>query len=181
MTPRLTPPDPQLADELIRLREWRAEDAEAVRAAVQDPEIPRFMGIPPNHTLEGVRRWLASVPADFESGAGANLVIVSAESGRLLGSVGVTRSCDDPGIGEVGYWICADARGRGIASRAVALIVPWAFESMALARIEITTHEENTPSIRVAENCGFAREGVLRAYREHHGRRVDLVMFSRTR
>lgn len=181
MSEPLVPPRPELADGMIRLREWSSDDAEWVRAAVQDPEIPRYMGIPPNHTLEGVQRWLASVPADFESGAGANLAIVSAKDGGLLGSVGIERSCDDPAIGEIGYWVAADARGQGVATRAVQLLTGWAWDAMGLARIEITTHEDNAPSIRLAEKCGFVREGVLRGYREHHGRRVDLVMWSKLR
>jgi len=176
MPERLFPPQPELTDGMIRLREWSLDDAEAVRFAVQDPDIPRFMGIPPNHTIEGVRRWLESVPADLESGAGANFAVVDARDGELLGSVGVSRSCDDPEVGEVGYWVSAHVRGQGVASGAIRLLVSWAFEALRLSRIELTTHEDNTASLRVAEKCGFVREGVLRAYREHHGKRVDLVM-----
>lgn len=179
MTEPLAVPDPELADDIIRLREWSDDDALWVWHAVQDPEIPRFLGIPRNHTLDGVRRWLSFVPEDLAAGSGVNLAIVSATSGELLGSVGVTRSCDDPAIGEVGYWIAREARGQGVATRAVGLIAEWAFVGMGLARLEITTHEDNEASLRVAERCGFQREGVLRSYRQQHEHRVDLVMLSR--
>lgn len=172
-------PEPELTDGVIRLRRWHPDDAAWVHRAVQDPEIPRFLGIPPNHTLEGVQRWLSSVVAALDSGDEINLAVVSATSGDLLGSVGVTRSCDDPAIGEVGYWVDAAARCSQVATRAVDLIVPWAFDVMRLARVELTTHEDNVASLRVAEKTGFAREGLLRSYREQHGRRVDLVMLAR--
>ncbi len=178
MTRSLTPPSPDLTDGVIRLREWSPDDAEAVRAAVQDSEITRFTGIPLEHSIEGVRRWLSSIPEDLESGTAVNLAIVSADEGRLLGSVGVERFCSDPAIAEVGYWVCAEARGNDVATRAVKLIVAWAADAMELARIEITTHEDNLPSLRVAEKCGFTREGVMRAYRDQRGERVDLVMLS---
>lgn len=181
MPERLSPPAPELTDGVIRLRVWGADDAEFVHAAVQDPEIPRFMGIPPRHTIEGVRRWLASVPGDFESGMGAAFAIVASDDGGLLGSVGVSRSCDDPAVGELGYWVAAQVRGRGVATRAVGLLTRWAFDALSLARLEITTHEENAASLRVAQKCGFHREGILRAYREQHGARVDLVMCARVR
>jgi len=167
-----------MTDGTITLRAWSMDDAEVVRDAVQDPEIPRFMGIPRHHTLEGVQRWLESVPAGFEAGTAASFAIVSAHSGELLGSIGVDRSCDDPEIGEVGYWVVADERARGVATAAVRLVLPWAFQALGLARIEITTHPENMASLRVADKCGFRREGVLRSYREQHGKRVDLVMCS---
>jgi len=174
----LLPPSPHLTDGRITLRAWSMDDAAAVTAAVQDPEIPRFMGIPPNHTIEGVRRWLGGVPDGFESGTSASFAIVSSASGALLGSVGIERSSDDPQIGEIGYWVAAEARRCGVAGAAVGLLVRWAFITMQLARIEITTHPDNVASLAVARKCGFVAEGVLRSYREHHGERVDLVMCS---
>jgi RimJ/RimL family protein N-acetyltransferase len=61
----------------------------------------------------------------------------------------------------------------------VRLIVPWAFEEMDLARVQLTTHPNNPASQRVAGRCGFRYEGALRGYREQHGRRVDLAMYGR--
>lgn len=175
----LVPPRPNLTDGTVTLRPWTPDDAPAVHAAVQDPEIPRYMEIPPNQTLEGVATWLEAAPAAWESGTSARFAIVDAHSGALLGSLGVDRSGDDPRVGEVGYWIAAEARRGGVATRAVELVVVWAFDCMGLSRIEITVHETNLASQRVAERCGFLREGVLRGYREHRGERVDLIMYAR--
>ena len=47
------------------------------------------------------------------------------------------------------------------------------------ARMQLTTSVDNPASQRVAERTGFRREGVLRAWAENRGRRVDLVMYSR--
>lgn len=174
-------PDPPLSDGVVRLRQWEASDAPEVRRLVQDPEIPRFMGIPENQTLEGVQAWMATVPETWQAGSSARMAVVDAESGELVGSIAITRSADDAAIGEVGYWVAGHARGRGVASRAVRLLTEWAFDALDLWRIEITTHPDNVASQRVAERCGFRREGVLRGYAEHHGQRVDLVMFARLR
>ena len=77
----------------------------------------------------------------------------------------------------VGYWLAADARGRGIATHAVRLIARWAFAELALARLEITCGPDNEPSLRVAERCGFVREGLLRSHRSFQGARRDTVIF----
>ncbi|PKQ15393.1 MAG: hypothetical protein CVT67_09660 [Actinobacteria bacterium HGW-Actinobacteria-7] len=170
---------PELTDGTISLRAWSLDDVPVVHRMVQDPEIPRFLSIPPNHTIENVSKWIAGRDADLATGRSVSLAITDVGDGRLLGSVSLELSCADDAIGEIGYWIAAEERGRGIASAAVTLIEGWAFETLGLGRLEITTHPENQTSQRVALANGFREEGVLRAYRLHHGKRVDLVMFSK--
>ncbi len=170
---------PKIGDDVLAFRAWGPDDVAAVHRMVQDPQIPRFLSIPPNHTVEGVARWIGSRDEAMASGTDISLAITDAATGELLGSISLELSADDPAIGEIGYWIAAPARGSGVATRAVALLTEWAFRELPLARLEITTHEDNLASQRVAENNGFVREGVLRAWREQHGERIDLVMFSR--
>lgn len=172
---------PILEDGVIVLREWTMSDALHVHDMVQDPEIPRFMEIPLSQTVEGVRRWLSGRAEGWAGGVDLTFAIDAAHGGRLIGSVGLERSLDDAAIAEIGYWIGAHERQRGYARRAVSLVSDWAFSVVGIERLEITTHVDNIASQRVAEACGFTREGVLRKYREHHGQRVDLVMFSRLR
>jgi len=169
----------ELTDGTITLRPWLLSDVPEVHRMVQDPEIPRFMGIPPGHTIEGVARFLGSRPEAWEADESWSFAVTDAKTRALLGSVALDRSLDDPNIGEIGYWMAVEARGRGVARAAVALISKWGFEACRLARIEITTHVDNVASQRVAEAAGFQREGILRSWRDHHGTRVDLVMYSR--
>lgn len=63
------------------------------------------------------------------------------------------------GEGEIGYWVAPEARGRGLAARAVGLLADWAFATLGLRRLELVTYEGNAPSRRVAERCGFVLEG----------------------
>jgi RimJ/RimL family protein N-acetyltransferase len=98
------------------------------------------------------------------------------------GGVGVRFLPDlDEGGAEVGYWVAADARGRGIATRATRAAAQWAFGSVPdLARVQLRADTQNIASNRVAEKAGFTREGVLRSQRFNSrlGRRVDFVMWS---
>jgi RimJ/RimL family protein N-acetyltransferase len=102
--------------------------------------------------------------------------IVDAESDELLGSIGFFQPQE--GVGEVGYWIAASARGRGAAVRGVRLMVEWALGARELRRIQIHTLPGNRASERVAEKAGFTREGVLRSYAVMKGRVTDITMFS---
>jgi RimJ/RimL family protein N-acetyltransferase len=81
--------------------------------------------------------------------------------------------------GHIGYWVVADARGRGICTAALRTLSRWAIEDLALGRLELVTDPANVGSQRVAEKAGFRREGVLRSHLLHRdGRRRDSVLFS---
>jgi ribosomal-protein-alanine N-acetyltransferase len=96
-----------------------------------------------------------------------------------LGYVGLWLGDRAHGRASFGYWVVPGARGRGIATAAVRLASPWAFTTLGVARLEILVEPWNTGSIRVAEQAGFQREGLLRSYEEFKGRRTDLIMHAR--
>jgi len=64
-------------------------------------------------------------------------------------------------------------------SRAVRLLAAWAFDDLHLARLQLTTDPENRASQRVAERCGFRREGHLRSHMLvlHTGQRRDSFVY----
>ena len=78
---------------------------------------------------------------------------------------------------EVYYWVAPQARRRGVAMAALGLLADWAFES-GLERLFLLVHVDNETSNRLAERCGFTREGILRAYEPFKGGRPDLVCWS---
>jgi [ribosomal protein S5]-alanine N-acetyltransferase len=86
---------------------------------------------------------------------------------------------NEMGSGHIGYWCAADARGRGVTTRALRLLSKHSLEELGLERLELITDPDNRASQRVAEKVGFQREGVLRSHLLHpDGRRRDSVMFS---
>ena len=80
---------------------------------------------------------------------------------------------------EAGYILAPWARGRGVAGRALSLLTEWALVELALERVELRISVDNLPSIRVAEHCGFVREGVLRSVHVKQGQRADMAVYSR--
>jgi ribosomal-protein-alanine N-acetyltransferase len=92
----------------------------------------------------------------------SRLMIVDAED-RPLGLILFFR----PGVYiegyEIGYNLFATAaRGRGYTTEAVSLLVDWLFRGKPINRLQLTIHPGNAASRRVAEKCGFQREGLLR-------------------
>lgn len=156
-------------DDVVRLRPFEERDVPAIAAACQDPEIPRWTAVPSPYTEADARQWL-------ESDEEESFAVVDKQSDELLGSIGVRYL--DGGIGEVGYWVKREARGRGVATRALGLVARWALVDRGLGRFQLRADVANEASQRVAEKAGFVREGVLRSGLAFKGERRDVVMYS---
>jgi RimJ/RimL family protein N-acetyltransferase len=159
--PPLRLPDPPLTDGFVTLRGFRRSDAQDVFEACQDPEIPRWTTRVPSPFLIGhAHDWIARQPDLLRAGEAAHLVITDAADGRLLGTIGLELETES-GMPEVGYWLAADARGQGAATRAVRLVAEWGMGALGLKRIGLRTHKENAASQAVAARAGFAANGTV--------------------
>jgi RimJ/RimL family protein N-acetyltransferase len=154
-------PDPPLSDGVITLRAHRPEDVDALVAICQDPAIPRWTRVPQPYTRADAEGWIAAVELDVRAGTSMSWLAVD-EHDEVVASVGVQDIRQDEGIAEIGYWVAAHARGRGIATRAVRLATDWALGELGMRRIEIMTHEDNTASQGVARAAGYAETGETR-------------------
>jgi len=79
--------------------------------------------------------------------------------------------------GSLGYWIGEPFARRGLMSGAVQGLLPFAFGSLRLHRIEAACITTNTASIRLLEKAGFAREGYAREYLCINGLWQDHLLF----
>jgi RimJ/RimL family protein N-acetyltransferase len=170
---------PALTDEVVTLRAWGPEDADAVLAACSDPDVERWTPLPspylPEHAAGFVGR---AAPKRWASGRAAPFAVVSAAGGEVLGFCGLVRVDEVDLVGEVGYWTAPWARGLGVAQRGVRLVVGWAFAELDLFRLEFLVDVDNLASRRVAERIGGRFEGVLRGRSLHRGVRRDLALYA---
>ena len=177
-------PEPPLADDAIALRPWRDDDVGALVAAMRDPSIAHWTFVPWPYSSGDARAFLARQARERTAGASLALAIEPASGpGALLGGIGIEPINRPSGRGELGYWVDREARGRGIATRAVRLLSAWALAELGLNRLEILPFAGNAASERVAEHAGFRRERVLPSHRLHRatGEVRDMTLFSLSR
>ena len=170
-------PDRFEIDGPIVARRVQERDVSIVSPAFRDPDIGGENGMPP-FDEDALRTALRErIPEMSARGVLVPYVIEDTAGGSLLG--GVTLRHFDPmrGVIEVGYWLFAHARGRGLATRAVRAAAREAFAS-GLWRVEAHVRVGNEASERVLERAGFTREGVKRRFLRHGGERVDATLFS---
>jgi RimJ/RimL family protein N-acetyltransferase len=141
----------EIRDEHLVLRPIEAGDAGAIEAGLADPETSRYMlQIPTPYTPEDARSWVKRCDQVWREGTSYPFAIVDAVSGDFLGSIELSGDS-----GSIGYWVAPNARGRGVATRALRLLCGWARRRP----LRLTTHRENIASQRVAEKAGFRRIG----------------------
>jgi RimJ/RimL family protein N-acetyltransferase len=160
----------------LLLRPFEARDADAVRRACQDPEIPRWTPVPsPYGRADAEEFVLRTAPAGWRDDTMYTFGTFTRE-GTLVGSVCLVRldrlrTADRQA--ELGYWTAAEQRGKGYTVEAARAVVDWAFSALGVERLEWVAQVGNTPSRAVAERLGFVGEGVQRARVVHRGARHD--------
>ena len=153
----------------LLLRPWTERDIPAMVEAHRDPIMRQWLRHPVTNADEA-RRIIQARRADREAGIGFSFAVLLAEPDGpdghddLVGGVSV-RGLDGTAVaGEVGYWVAAAARGRGIAPRAVDVVCEWAFSlprDQPLERLELIHSVGNRASCRVAEKAGFRFSAML--------------------
>jgi len=66
--------------------------------------------------------------------------------------------------GSLGYWMGAAYARQGLMTAAVRTLIPFAFSSLRLHRLEAACIPTNVASSRLLEKVGFTREGLAREY-----------------
>jgi RimJ/RimL family protein N-acetyltransferase len=175
--PDLVLPDPPLAGNLVQLRLFESTDAAAIAESCRDPDIPRFTMMPEALSEEQAGLWVERSLEWWARGQ-ARFAVTLPPSDECVGQVGIQFDFRARRA-EAFYWLDRRVRGRGIAGEALDLVTRWAFRDHGTVRVHLLTHLDNHPSQRVAERCGFSREGVLRAWEPVKDEQPDLVMWSR--
>lgn len=155
----------QLVDGDLELRPWRLEDLDAVAEAARDPYIREI------EHIDDPAEWLEQALAK------PKLAIVVA--GETVGGIDIATRY--PRSGNLGYFVVERARGRGIATRAVTLLVRWALTDADFVRVQATAETWNAASIRVLEKAGLRREGLLRSYVVYGDRVGDAYLYAAVR
>ena len=143
-----------------------------------DPEVRRYTRIPEPPPDGFAESWIAAYEAARVDGTREGFAAI-AGGGEFVG-LGLVPEIDRAGAEvELGYIVSSRARGRGIGSEILRQLTAWAFGELAAKRAYLIIDVENHASERVAERCGYVREGVMRSIHHKQGKRIDAGLWSR--
>ena len=176
--------DVELTSETLHMRPFRKSDAEPICEAVCESMNEFLPWLPWCHdayTIDDTRAFLASRAETFEKEGEYGFAIVERRSSRLVGACGMNQIDQANARANLGYWIRRSAMRRGYATAASLLLARWAFDTLALERLEFVVAVGNDASQRVAQKVGIVREGVARKRLHVRGKALDAVVNSLVR
>ena len=126
------------------------------------------------------RRRIRRYTEDLRSDQSYAFLIFRSTDGRLVG--GLTLANVRRGVaqaGSLGYWMGLPFVRHGYMTAAVRAMIPFAFGTLRLHRLEAACIPTNIGSIRLLENTGFIREGYAREYLCINGIWQDHLLYGR--
>ena len=162
----------------IRLEPFGERHLAPLEEMLGDPELLRFTRVPEPVPSGFARTWLERYEEGRRDGSREAFAIVDDESG-FLGLALAPRIDRDARTAELGYVVAPAARGRGVATEGLRRLTEWAFDEAGMFRLELMISVENGASRRVAERCGYVREGILRSLHVKQGLHEDTEIWSR--
>ena len=157
-------------------------DVPALVESCNDDELAYWLDrLPQPYTKSDARAYVSRARRAWRGKAlETPLAVADADTNVVLGACGIFWHNPEQGVAEVGYWVRREARGRGIATRAVRMLADWILGDLSYERLELQADTRNTASVHVAEKAGFTAEGVIRSARTNarDGHRVDHVLYS---
>jgi [ribosomal protein S5]-alanine N-acetyltransferase len=126
------------------------------------------------------RRRIRRYSEDLRTDQGYAFLIIRSSDNTLVG--GLTLANIRRGVaqaGSIGYWMGRPFVRQGYMTAAVRAIIPFAFASLRLHRLEAACIPSNAGSIRLLEKTGFVREGYAREYLCINGIWQDHLLYGR--
>lgn len=137
------------------LRRIETTDAPAFARACNDPLIARNTArIPHPYSLDDAISFVAMIGDAFDKGEEYAFAVTEKE--ELVACCGVSVKPDHV---ELGYWVGAQARGRGVATEAARAVAHFAFEKLGAPTLQAGHFTDNPASGRVLEKIGFRYTG----------------------
>lgn len=122
--------------------------------------------------------WFEQCRTSVNSKTGYEFGVFSRESGELLVGAGLNSINHQNLFCNLGYWVRQSAQRRRVALRTVQAMVPYAFNTLGMQRVEIVIAAGNTVSEAVARKYGAQFECNARNRLQLHGVPISAAIFS---
>ncbi|CAN5511911.1 hypothetical protein BH10ACT4_BH10ACT4_04580 [soil metagenome] len=130
-------------------------DRFAVAEYCRDPLFETLMTLPWPYEQRHADFFLYRVvPGGWLSGDELTWAVRESEGGPLLGIIGWRRE-----FGDIGFWLGAPHRGRGLMTEAVVVVTDWLMNDFGRAEVAWECVVGNAASVSVARKAGFTFTG----------------------
>lgn len=160
---------PTLTTDRFTLRPLQRGDETALFPTLSDPKQCLYLSHAPFESEEALWNWLAD--PDWN---GRSWIAVD-HQGRIAGRF-VAMPAHEPRVVEIGYIVCTDHQGQGIAFECASALMAQLWDEGA-RKLMAVVDPRNIPSMRLIEKLGFVREALLREHEETHIGMCDVYWY----
>jgi [ribosomal protein S5]-alanine N-acetyltransferase len=168
---------PTITTERLRLRWLVIDDVPALHAIFGDAEVCRYWSRPALRDLAAAAELQREIEQRFVEGSLFQWGIADRATDHVVGTCTLASLSPEHRRAEIGFALARSAWGRGYIAEALPALLDFAFESLALHRVEADADPRNGRSIRALEKMGFTREGHQRERYWVNGEAQDGVLF----
>lgn len=165
-----------MAIEGLEIRRAEADDCNAIYEMFRSPKVYEGTLQIPYPSREQWRKRISDTDGHY------NLVAVSGE--HVIGMVSVHTFPDRPRrrhVGRIGISVTDAWQGKGVGKALMQAAIDLSDKWLNLTRLELEVYSDNEAAIRLYEQFGFEREGVMRQHAFRDGRYCDSIMMARLR
>ena len=174
-------PFPRLETPRLVLRALADADVPHIVALASDYAVARnTLNMPHPYHPDHAHNWLRISRQANRAGEGVTFAIDLKASGGFIGGIGLKIEPRHDRA-EAGYWLGVPFWGQGLMTEALAAVLRYGFEALALNKILATHTAENPGSGAVMRKNGMVKEGELVAHVKRDGQYHDLVQYRLTR
>ena len=115
-----------------------------------------------NRKIENAAYFVRLMRADWQSKRVFEFGIWLLDTNQYIGDIALKNFEKRVPKAEIGYYVDSTAEGKGIATEALQAVTKFGFDHLGMNKISIKMPVQNQRSYRLAERCGYVREGLLR-------------------
>ena len=149
----------ELETERLLLRRISKRDATDMYEYTKNPEASKYLTWSAHESLSYTTGYIKFLIKKYRKGEFFDWGIELKETKKMIGTCGFSVFDPNNKRVEIGYVLNPDYHNNGYATESVKRVVEYAFRELDIHRIELRIIDGNTASLRVAEKCGFKREG----------------------
>ncbi len=153
---------PVLSTARLRLRPFTYADKDAIFAIFSSPKVLQFWDSPAWTDPLQAEQFIQQSIHIGKSQSAFRLAVDHLQSDSLIGQCALFDWSRDFRSIRLGYCFSEASWGNGFATEVVAALLPWAFDTLDVNRVQAETDTRNDASGRVLLKNGFVLEGTLR-------------------
>lgn len=170
----------EILTERLVLRRFSITDVNsAFKNWASDKNIQTMYGEPTYNSALEVEELLNKYISAYDNELNFSWAIATKENpSECIGQIAYFSINEENLWGEIEYCVGSAYQNKGLMTEAVKAIINFGFNKIHLHKIAISHKENNLPSKRVIEKCGFKYEGTLRDYFYNDGKFISRIYYS---